>query len=54
MFIEMHDLVTTSAKSEISISLFAETSRSNRVAINMSPLCGDDSFPILRGIIEDF
>jgi len=45
----MHGLLTSSAKSEmLSISLFAEMIRSNRVAINISPLCGDDSGHVLQ------
>jgi hypothetical protein len=31
-----------------SISLFAEMNRGNRLAINISPLCGDDSVHILQ------
>jgi len=31
----------------LSISLFAERIRGDRVAINISPLCGDDSVQIL-------
>jgi hypothetical protein len=32
----------------LSISLFAEINKSNRVAINISPLCGDDAVHILQ------
>ena len=40
---------SSSAKSEmLSISLFAEMIRGDRVAINISPLCGDDSVHILQ------
>ena len=45
----MHGLLTSSAKSEmLSISLFAEMIRGNRIAINISPLCGDDLVHILQ------
>jgi hypothetical protein len=48
MFIEVHGLLTSSAKSEMPrILLFAEMIRGDRVAINISPLCGDDSVRIL-------
>ena len=51
MFIEVHGLLTSSAKSEMpSISLFAEMIRGDRVAINISPLCGDDWVHILQRI----
>jgi hypothetical protein len=48
MFIETaHPSLSSSAKSEmLSISLFAEWLESNRVAINISPLCGDESVEI--------
>jgi hypothetical protein len=36
----------------LGISLFAEMIRGNRIAINISPLCGDDSVHILRELIE--
>jgi len=29
---------------------FAETMRGNRITINISPLCGDDSIHIFQGI----
>ena len=49
MFIEVHGFLTCSAKSEmLSISLFAEMIRGDRVAINISPLCGDNSVHILQ------
>jgi hypothetical protein len=49
MFIESAGLLTFSAKSEmLSISLFAEMIRRDRVAINISPLCGDDSVDVLQ------
>src|SRR5436190_2802580 len=45
----MQGLLTSSATSEmLSISLVAEIIRGNRVAINISPLCGDDSVHILQ------
>ncbi len=45
----MHGLLTSPAKSEmLSISLFAEIIKVNRVAINISPLCGDDSAHLLQ------
>ena len=53
MFIEVHELLTSSATREmLSISLFAEISRGNRVAINISPLCGDNSAHTLQDPIE--
>jgi hypothetical protein len=40
----MQGFLSSSAKSEmLSISLFAEMIRDDRKAINISPLCGDDS-----------
>jgi len=32
----------------LSISLFAEMIRGRRIAINISPLCGDDAVQILQ------
>ena len=50
MFIATRLPLMISAKSEmLSISLFAEMIRAIAVAINISPLCGDDSIHILQG-----
>jgi hypothetical protein len=55
MFIESARPSHSAAKSEmLIISLFAEMRRGNRVAINISPLCGDDSVHTLRELIEGF
>src|SRR3954465_13159690 len=49
MFIESGRFLISSAKSEmLGISLFAEMMRGNRVAIDISPLCGDDSVHTLQ------
>jgi hypothetical protein len=49
MFIEREPLFVSSAKSEMpTISLFAEMIRGNRIAINISPLCSEDSVHILQ------
>src|ERR1041385_3227462 len=49
MFKEVGGFLSSSAKSEmLSMSLFAERIRGNRVAINISPPCGDDSVHVLQ------
>jgi hypothetical protein len=49
MFIDLHVFSLLPQRAEMpSISLFAEMIRGNRVAKNISPLCGDDSVHILQ------